>query len=288
MGTEVNFKAGNGITLIPDTANGVITIKGEAPPPTPGLNLTQNQKDALVNPIANENNKFITVNEIREFIVGGSAPLQGFPLLLTADENFQVSQNGRYRITAVGGGGAGYGDLGGTTPNQVLVPSTPTIIKLGDKTFTARGGHSASNVTADTPEFPYDGIRGAVKGGDNRQNGENAKGNGGSGGEGGGGGGSPFPKGEELFLTTGGYVTDTEGILYPAGSGGNGYGAGGGGYNGAGGSSGYLLVKEIVLLKGEVLNITIGKGATAAFYSSGVEAIGGGNGAPGAVLLEQV
>ena len=285
MGKEINFKAGTNVTLIPDTTNGIITIKG----PTSGtFTLTQNQKDALENSEANENNKFITMSELTELIQGGSDPLQGFPLLLTADKNFQVSQNGRYRITVVGGGGAGYADLGGTIPNQVLVPSTPTIIKLGDKTFTARGGHSASNVIADTPEFPYDGIRGAVKGGDNRQKGESAKGDGGDGGEGGGGGGSPFPKGEELFLATGGYLTDTEGVLYPAGSGGRGYGAGGGGCNGAGGSSGYLLVKEIVLLEGEILKITIGKGATAASFSGGVEAIGGGNGAPGAVLLEQV
>ena len=285
MGKEINFKAGSNVTLIPNTANGVITIKG---PASGEFTVTQDQRDALDNPEANENNKFITINELMDFIQGGSDPLQGFPLLLTVDENFQVSQSGRYRITAVGGGGAGYADLGGTTPNQVLVPSTPTIIKLGDKTFTARGGHSASDVAADTPEFPYDGIRGAAKGGNNRQKGESAKGAGGDGSEGGGGGGSPFPKGEELFLATGGYLTDTEGVLYPAGSGGRGYGAGGGGCNGAGGSSGYLLVKEIVLIASEVLNITIGKGATAASYSSGVEAIGGGNGAPGAVLLEQV
>ena len=287
MGKEINFKAGSNVTLIPDTANGVIIIKG---PASGEFAVTQNQRDALDNPEANENNKFITINELTDFIQGGSDPLSGFPLLLTVDENFQVSQSGRYRFTAVGGGGAGAIDSNMGTA-QDSVAATPTIIKIGNKTFTARAGHTATDADPVTPEFPYDGIRGATMGGAPGRPAESAVGAGGAS-EGGssGGAGSPFPKGETLSLAGSGFITTADGMIDLVGHGGMGYGAGGSSYgSAAGGSSGYLLVKEIVLLEREMVNITIGKGATGAVIMNNGEAIcGSGKGADGAVLIEQV
>lgn len=322
MPNIVEFVSGEGIIVETDPSNGNMKfINSEM--------LTKNQKDALDNDKASDSNKYITNSEvdakIEEKTNGPDIPPKDFPIFFTnSTQSFIIPKTGRYRISAVGGGGSGAVrhvdiSLHGKNGND-------TKIIIAGETYIAKGGAGGKYYTNYTNlpliDTPYDGTKGSTRGGiyvgSNQINNVAENGHGLGGGYCG-GGGSPLNYKTFIKIATASILHKTVGnsvnyeTLIPSAYGqpgfnkqyvmraGYGYGAGSGAcadavhYNVAGGNSGFLITKELQLTKGTSMKIIIGAGGSGVsgtyvdpHSANGITTPTSGNGAQGAVLLEWI
>lgn len=302
MGRILTFKSENiNLDCIPIRS----TIKLETMARSNNV-LDDNIMKALVNENATNENKFLSTDEFLEIVNGKILNIPGFPKIFDTDSEFTIPETGWYRIIAVGGGGSG----AVRTARQVGVAkdsdaATATSIKIGNITLIAEGGVTATSEKGAVPLIPYNGWEGATKGGDPAENGEDGVGKGGDGYHkpsrrilNGGGGGSPFPYNHNKKYGKNGVCFHPRSQGYHAlGECGLGYGAGANGMtneysygSGAtiigsgGGSSGYLITKDMILIKGEKIKITIGRGAKGVTIQNPETT--SGTGANGAVAIE--
>ena len=295
-GQILEFIAGNGISLEADSNAGTITM-------TNTISIPENHKAALNNDEASDTNKFITASELEAKIqagFGNTSILEGFPKFITASNTITIPKTGKYKISAVGGGGSGsFGKAG--------LDGAATVVVTPNKTITANGGHggqasvmatppNTTTATGGTPTISYDGTKGATAGGDYKQNGQKGAYNGGVGTPViGGGGGSPLNYNTpqtvaEKAKTNVSSVMGENESPSPA----IGYGAGGDGAHiypalsgvgaGAGGSSGYLVTETLTFVKNATIDITIGAGGASVSHTN--PTYHSGAGVSGAVLIE--
>lgn len=300
MGLDFNLEAGNGVKIEADPSDKSITIS--LTNPGSSVTLTPAQIAALNNPKANGSSKFLTFREAADTINERDNTVKGFPKFIdidTAEKEFKVPKTGIYKITAISGGSAGKCMIGETFGDILsLGIANDTIVEVNGVEYKA-----ISPYTVDLPfldEVPFGSyLRDGISGGGNKgQAGETAKGNGGTLIEmnaGGGGAGSPFPFHIDVKKSGDGIIedkaTNTKKKTY---SGGYGYGAGGGGtyYDSTseikmvGGSSGQLMVKRVLMKKGETVKVTIGAGSDESFAENTTHKVYGGAGAPGAAMIE--
>ena len=265
--------------------------------------LDDNIMKALANDNATNENKFSSMDEFLEIVNGKILNISGFPKIFDTDSEFTIPETGWYRIIAVGGGGGGFvkNKTSSNYAKDYYAPK-PTIIEIGNMKLIAEAGVTATSKNGAIPLIPYNGLEGATKGGNAGQYGQNGKGKGGRGYENsptkftcGGGAGSPFPynfnkKYAENAKSQGG---SGFGIFSEPGYG---YGAGGDGTSnvyqyedsnpgGGGGSSGYLITKDMILIKNEKIKIKIGLGAKVVSTETKPDTYSG-SGANGAVAIE--
>ena len=190
MSNIVELIAGDGISIETNPSDGSVKLINDN-------NIAKNQKKALENDKANENNKFLTDSEVQEKInkcigndtgpigPGPNTPPPDFPKLITSSGRFVIPQNGRYRIKFCGGGGGGAGGGGGMavigSPQENEFRKTygkngnSTTIEFHGATYIAGGGTGAvyiynnigriSFCYAGDIYLRYNGTNGAVKGG---------------------------------------------------------------------------------------------------------------------------
>lgn len=295
----LEFIAGNGIDLEANSTDCTIKMTNTATIPA-------NQKAALNNDKASASNKFITDKEMDDKLLaainGTSAnpSPEGFPKFITTSSTITIPKAGKYKISAVGGGGSGsFGKAG--------LDGAATVVVTPNKTITANGGHGGqasvmitspdiTTATGGTPTIFYDGTKGATAGGDYKQNGQYGAYNGGIGTPViGGGGGSPLnyntPRvvAEKAKTNVSSVAEQNESPSTAIG-----YGAGGDGAHifpdlpgvgaGAGGSSGYLVTETMSLQNNAEIEITIGAGGASVSHTD--PAYHSGAGVSGAVLIE--
>lgn len=294
----LEFIAGNGIDLEANATDCTIKVTNTATIPA-------NQKAALNNDKASASNRFITDKEMDDKLLaainGTSAnpSPEGFPKFITTSSTFNIPKAGKYKISAVGGGGSGsFGKAG--------LDGNPTIARIPNKTITANGGHggsaskpisgSTTTATGGKPTILYDGVKGATAGGDYTKDGQNGAFNGGIGTEViGGGGGSPLNYNTPRIVAEkakSGFSSNADQNESPSPA--IGYGAGGDGAHifpdllgvgaGAGGSSGYLVTETVSLQNNAEIEITIGAGGASVSHTD--PTYHSGAGVSGAVLIE--
>lgn len=284
MSNKIELKAGDGINLEGNSSNKTITIK------------TKVTDAELAKLTATGNDALVTKAEVQSIISsnsGNSVAPTGFPKFFTVStESFIIPEDGRYKITVVGGGAAGkiYGSetLAGTNP---MGGSSDVYI---NNTHALRGESGSFNYVPPTNlNIVWN------KGGKAGFNGESI--GGGKAGKGfmahliGGGGSSPLNYNVNVIHAT--PPTKSTVPAFSIEDQAHGYGAGGSGFAlegyedfQVGGPSGVLQSKIFELIKNDILKILIGAGGNSLhhYISSENSNIRTGDGVQGAVLIEWV
>lgn len=196
MPNIVELLVGDGINIETSPTDGTMKLVNSSA-------LSDQQRAALNNDKANENNKYLTSSEVDEKInkmlgknndpvaPGPNTAPPGFPKLITSSGNFVIPQNGRYRIKFCGGGGGGAAGSGFDADAKSDNPTfqsnwekyritygqngNPTSIEINGEMYTVSGGNGATFVylrdhylggIGGKTYLKYNGDNGAVSGGD--------------------------------------------------------------------------------------------------------------------------
>ena len=179
MPNIVELLVGDGINIETSPTDGTVKLVNSSA-------LSDQQRAALNNDKANENNKYLTSSEIDEKINAALENMNGeippgpnitppnFPKLITASSDFVIPQNGRYRIRFCGGGGGG--SAGANSKNNGSgTNGADTVVAINGLKLIAYGGQGSYTTTHLTylaslnwpglTFIKYDGKKGACSGG---------------------------------------------------------------------------------------------------------------------------